>query len=246
MIRDHGHDPAAIAARLEAERRPEVVSDAVLGGIDGCITTFALVAGSVGAGFSAQVALVLGFANLLADGFSMAVSNFEALRAEHEYHAAVRRLEERHIEHSPAGEREEVRQIFAAKGFDGEVLEAIVRTITEDRVLWVETMLSEEHGLKPAPGSPWRAATVTFVAFAVAGATPLLPFFVPGLGPDARFTWSALAAAVTFFLIGSLKSLVFAQPVLRAGLSTLLTGGAAAALAYLTGFLLQEVFAITP
>lgn len=244
MKLEHAHDPEAIAERLSAASRPQVVSDAVLGGIDGCITTFALVAGTVGAGFDTVVALILGFANLLADGFSMAVSSFEALKAEREFATALRRLEERHIEHAPAGEREEIRQIFARKGFSGDILEAIVGTITEDRGLWIETMLSEEHGLKRTPSEPWRAAGVTFAAFCAAGAMPLLPFFVPGLTPGQQFAWSATAAAATFFLIGTLKSLVFAQASLRAGLGTLLTGGLAAALAYLTGVVLRDVFGI--
>jgi hypothetical protein len=45
-----------------------------------------------------------------------------------------------------------------------------------------------------------------------------------------------------FFSIGMLKSLVFAKPLLRSGLYTLLTGGAAASLAFLTGSLLQQFF----
>lgn len=244
MRLEHAHDPDAIVERLNAAARPQVVSDAVLGGIDGCITTFALVAGTVGAGFGTDVALILGFANLFADGFSMAVSSYEALKAEREFADAVRQLEERHIEHVPAGEREEIRQIFARKGFSGDILEAIVTTITDDRVLWIETMLSEEHGLKRTLSEPWRAAGVTFVAFCAAGVMPLLPFFVPGLAPVQQFAWSTLAAAVTFFLIGTLKSLVFARPWLRAGCATLATGSLAAGLAYTTGVVLREVFGI--
>lgn len=72
------HQPTAVRNRLAAPARASTLPDAVLGGIDGCVTTFAVVSGAFGAGFSPQVALVLGFANLLADGFSMAVSNYEA------------------------------------------------------------------------------------------------------------------------------------------------------------------------
>jgi vacuolar iron transporter family protein len=241
---DHDHEPAAIAERLDAQARPQIVSDAVLGGIDGCITTFALVAGTIGAGFTREVALILGFANLLADGFSMAVSSYEALKAEREFADAVRREEERHIEDVPAGEREEIRQIFARKGFSGEVLETIVDTITEDRALWIETMLREEHGLRSSANEPWRAAGITFLAFCAAGAMPLLPFFVPGLAPGEQFAWSTVAAGVTFFLIGALKSLVFARQWFAAGIGTLLTGGLAALLAYLTGVILRDLFGI--
>lgn len=238
------HQPDAIEKRLSAANKPQTISDAVLGAIDGCITTFAVVAGAFGAGFSASVALILGFANLLADGFSMAVSNYEAGKAQLEYREQARRMEEEHIDRVPAGELEEIRQLFHMKGFAGEILEAIVETISQDRQLWIETMLVEEHGLQKADISPWRSAAVTFATFLLAGSIPLLPLLASGLDTRWQFILSAVLAAAVFFSIGMLKSLVFARPVLRAGLGTLLTGGAAAALAYLTGHLLQQAFGV--
>ena len=74
------HQPENIAQRLKQPPKTQNVSDAVLGGIDGCVTTFAVVAGATGAGFSPMVAITLGFANLFADGFSMAISNYEAIK----------------------------------------------------------------------------------------------------------------------------------------------------------------------
>ncbi|UTW06598.1 VIT1/CCC1 transporter family protein [Pseudomonas benzenivorans] len=238
------HQPEVIAKRLNTGNRSQDISDAVLGAIDGCITTFAVVSGAFGAGFPASVALILGFANLLADGFSMAVSNYEAIKAQREFREQTRRMEEEHIDRVPDGEQEEVRQLFRQKGFEGETLEAIVETISQDRELWVETMLVEEHGLQKTEASPWRSAAVTFATFIFAGAIPLLPYFVPGLPLPWQFGLSAGLAAAVFFAIGMLKSLVFTKPLLISGLSTLLTGGTAAALAYLTGYLLRQAFGI--
>lgn len=132
------HHPDNIRARLSQEPKRQNISDAVLGGIDGCITTFAVVSGTLGAGFPSSVALILGFANLFADGFSMAVSNYESSKAEQEFAESIRQSEEQHIEAFPEGEREEVRQIFAAKGFDGDILEQIVTTITADKNVWLD------------------------------------------------------------------------------------------------------------
>lgn len=238
------HQPEAIEKRLNTANKPQTISDAVLGAIDGCITTFAVVAGAFGAGFPASVALILGFANLLADGFSMAVSNYEASKAQLELREQARCMEEEHIDRVPNGELEEIRQLFHMKGFAGEVLEAIVATISQDRQLWVETMLVEEHGLQKADISPRRSAAVTFATFLLAGSIPLLPLLASGLNMRWQFILSSVLAAAVFFSIGMLKSLVFAKPILRAGLGTLLTGGAAAALAYLTGHLLQQAFGV--
>lgn len=245
MIADHDHDPVAIASRLREETQAPLIADAVLGAVDGCITTFALAAGAVGAGYGADVVLILGAANVLADGFSMAVSNYEAIKSDREFADAVRNQEERHIARDPDGEREEIRQIYAAKGFDGDTLDAIVRTITADHALWVETMLREEYGLRRTEYAPVRAATVTFAAFLVAGAMPLLPFLAHGFAIDEQFAAAVLAAAVTFFAIGTLKSYVLAQPMLRAGLTTLLTGSAAAGIAYATGWALRALVGVS-
>jgi VIT1/CCC1 family predicted Fe2+/Mn2+ transporter len=239
------HHPEQVRRRLLQKSGNSPVSDAVLGAIDGCVTTFAVVAGAYGAGFPATVALVLGFANLLADGFSMAVSNYESVRAQQEYIDSVRRTEERHIDHIPAGEQEEVRQIYAAKGFEGQLLEDIVQRITSDRDLWLATMLMEEHGLQSAPANPWRAGITTFAAFIAVGMIPLVPLMLPALAPAQQFLASALLAALMFLAVGMLKSLVLNKPVLRAGVQTLLTGGTAAALAYGAGAVLQNLFGVS-
>jgi VIT1/CCC1 family predicted Fe2+/Mn2+ transporter len=169
------HSPEAIRGRLAGLRQHSYLGDAILGGIDGCVTTFAVVAGTVGGGFPNIVAIVLGFANLLADGFSMAVSNYQNTKSQRDLVEEARRTEEQHIEHIPKGEQEEIRQIFASKGFEGVILEKIVEVITQDRRLWVDTMLTEELGLQIEGPRPVRAALVTFGAFFAVGIIPLLP-----------------------------------------------------------------------
>lgn len=235
------HQPQVIEQRLSGQFEQQNLSHAILGAIDGCVTTFAVVAGTVGAGLPASVALIMGFANLFADGFSMAVSNYEAIKAERQLRDEARHMEEEHIDRVPEGEREEIRQVFRKKGFNGAILEAIVATISQDRQLWIETMLTEEYGLQKIDLSPVKAAAVTFSTFLLAGSLPLLPLLISALSTNQQFVLSALLAATVFFSIGMLKSLVFAKPILRAGLSTLLTGGAAASLAYLTGYLLRQL-----
>jgi VIT1/CCC1 family predicted Fe2+/Mn2+ transporter len=238
------HSPEAIRARLVGLRQHSYLGAAILGGVDGCVTTFAVVAGTVGGGFPNIVAIVLGFANLLADGFSMAVSNYQNTKSQRELVEEARRTEEQHIEQIPMGEQEEIRQIFASKGFEGAVLEKIVEVITQDRRLWVDTMLTEELGLQIEGPRPLRAALVTFGAFFAVGIIPLLPFLLPMLTPAQRFSLSAVVTALAFFGIGMMKGLVLQRSVYRAGLETLLIGGAAAALAYLVGVWLRRIFGV--
>ena len=212
----------------------------VLSGIDGCVTTFAVISGAVGAGFPASVAIILGFANLTADGFSMAISNYESIQAQRDFVAGLRAMEERHIDEVPQGEREEIRSIFSNKGFSDSTLEEIVNTISQDRHLWVETILAEEYGLQKHVPDPLRSALTRFISFILVGAMPLIPFLLPSLEMKSRFIASLLIVGLVFFMIGMLKSLVFNRPALMSGISTLIKGGLAASLAYLTGYLLQQ------
>ncbi|WP_444923926.1 VIT1/CCC1 transporter family protein [Microbulbifer sp. DLAB2-AF] len=235
------HRPERIHARLGREPKSQRVSDFVLGAIDGCVTTFAIVAGAFGAGFSESVVLVMGFANLIADGFSMAVSNYEAVSVEREQAAAATRIEREHIALVPEGEREEIRQIFHRKGFRGQVLDEIVTTITANRQLWIETMLAEEYGISRTKRKPLGSALVTFFAFIGMGTVPLLPYLLSPLNSSQQFYSSVILAALTFFAIGLCKGLVFSQKVWMAGFKTLVFGGGAAALAFAVGFFLRDL-----
>jgi VIT1/CCC1 family predicted Fe2+/Mn2+ transporter len=238
---EHEHTTEAIQQRIAAQNEHGMLGDFVLGAVDGAITTFAIVTGSAGAGLSAGVALVLGVANVLADGLSMAIGNYLKTRADQQMVGRYRRMEERHIDRAPEGERAEIREIFASKGFSGDVLESIVDTITSDRRRWVEVMLVEEWGLPVQIGSPLRAGTVTFAAFVLAGLVPLLPLIFSGwIATRQTFLISAVATAVTFVGIGAVRGHVADQPKLVTIAETLLTGGVAAAVSFLVGNLLQQ------
>jgi VIT1/CCC1 family predicted Fe2+/Mn2+ transporter len=233
---EHEHSAAAIEQRLAAGPRQNYLRDWIYGGIDGSVTTFAVVSGVAGARLPSWIILVLGFANLFADGFSMAASNFLGTKAEHDDLRRIQAIENRHIDLVPEGEREEVRQIFRARGFAGADLARVVQFVTSDRQLWVRTMLTEEYGLPQSLRSPWIAAVCTFSAFLVCGLIALLPYLIQTNHPLAL---SGLMTAVVFFAIGSVKSRWSTASWLSSGLSTLLVGIIAAGLAYATGILMK-------
>lgn len=236
------HTPERIRERLDAESA-NYLSDFIYGAIDGTVTTFAVVSGVAGAGLSSGIVIVLGLANLVGDGFSMAASNFLGTRADKQLADKARSDEARQIEQYPEGEREEVRQIYAKKGFEGEDLERVVEVICADKDRWVDTMLSEELGLHLSPRSPVRAAVATFVAFMLIGFVPLFPFTMQLVAAPVEnpFFWSCIFTGIAFFSVGAAKSRFVQQHWFWAGCETLLLGGSAALLAYIVGSLLRGV-----
>jgi VIT1/CCC1 family predicted Fe2+/Mn2+ transporter len=235
------HRPAAVAARLAEPPRPSYLRDMVYGAIDGTVTTYAVVAGVAGGGLDAPVVLVLGTANLVADGFSMAVANYLGVRSEERRRNRIQRDEERHIELVPAGEREEVRQLLARDGLSGELLDEATKAVTSDRQRWVDMMMAREHGFAAVRADPVRAAAATFLAFAVVGLLPLLAFVVdalPGTSVESPFAWATALAAVAFVVVGAVEGVVVDEPPARSAIRTLAIGGSAAALAYAVGLAL--------
>jgi len=238
------HTKEAIRKRLKQGPKHSYLKDFIYGAIDGTVTTFAVVAGVAGAQLSHKIVIILGLANVLGDGFSMAVSNFLGTRAEQELKAKAEAEEKMHIALVPEGEKEEVRQIFAAKGFQGEDLNRIVTVITSDVKLWLNTMVQEELGLGATGASPFRAALYTFFAFISIGLFPLLSFILAFFFANLQFDpfrWSMCITGAAFFIIGAFKSRFVSKKWYTSGLETFFVGGCAALLAYIVGVLLKGI-----
>ncbi len=234
---EHDHTPGAIAERLADPPDPSYLRDWVLGGIDGAVTTFAIVAGVAGAGLSYSIVIILGVANLIADGISMAAGNYSGVKAENDDYQRLREMERRHIARTPDGEREEVRQIFAGKGFAGDDLERAVDVITADEERWIDFMLTEEFGLPKGARPPLPAAAATFSAFVICGAVPLIPYF---FGASRSFLFATVGAGLVFFVIGALKSRWSTAPWWASGAETFAIGAVAASAAYYIGDFLEK------
>ncbi len=218
------------------------ISDFVFGGIDGAVTTFAVVSGVEGASLSPSIVLILGFANLLADGFSMAVGNYMSLKSTREYVQRAKRVEEAHIDEEPEKEKHEIREIFREKGFAGKQLDDAVEIITSDRRIWIDTMMKEELGIIEEQKSPLKGSIVTFFAFNVIGIIPLLAYLFSRYFDSINaqtFPISILLTSCALFIVGSIKGKIVETNWVISGIGTLLMGGAAAAIAYLVGHILK-------
>ncbi len=238
MKLEHEHTPVEIAKRISAGPKANYIQDWVYGGIDGAITTFAIVAGAIGADLSYRVVLILGCANLLADGFSMGAANYSGTKAESDNYNRLREMEERHVDVNPEGEREEIREIYRLKGFHGSRLESIVALITHHRETWIKTMLLEEHGQSIILRSPLIAGITTFIAFVICGVVPLIPYIF-GISNAAIIATSL--TVMVFFGIGSIKSFWSTVHWSKSGFETTIIGLFAAGIAWGVGYFLQSI-----
>ena len=214
--------------------------DFIYGSIDGAVTTFAIVAGVIGAGLSPGIILILGFANLFADGFAMAAANYQATKAKMEFIDMKQKQEEWEIDNLKDQEKEEIRTIYREKGFKGQLLEDIVRIITSRRKVWVDTMMKEELGLIKDDKKPINSSASTFIGFNTIGVIPLIPFVVFLIFDfditSNAFFYSILSVIVAFFLVGMIKGKIVKKSMIQSGISTIIIGSVAAAVAYLVGY----------
>jgi VIT1/CCC1 family predicted Fe2+/Mn2+ transporter len=226
------------------QRFQEYLSEFVYGGIDGSVTTFAVVAGATGGGLDSSVVIILGFANLIADGFSMSVGAYLSHKSEQQNYQKHQRIEYWEVDNMPEEERQEIREIYAKKGFEGELLEQIVAKITEDKNRWVDEMMKEELEMLPASKSAFMTALVTFISFLIVGFIPLSVYVWDYViaQVDSLFWLSSVLTMLAFVGIGWLKSLATQSSQWKSIAETLLLGVAAASLAYLVGNVLERLF----
>ena len=150
----------------------------MLGGLDGIVTTFAVVSGATGGGLGTDVILVLGFSNILADALSMGVGDALSSKAEQEYVLAEKDRETWEMENYPEGEIQEMIEIFTEKGMTKEDSEMIMQKYAEYPELFVEFMMNFELDLQipNQDDNPWKSGFVTFCSFIFFGLFPLLGY----------------------------------------------------------------------
>jgi VIT1/CCC1 family predicted Fe2+/Mn2+ transporter len=223
------------------------IEDFVYGATDGAVTTFAIVAGVVGASLSPSIVIILGFANLFADGFAMAVGNYLSTRSRIEYIERERNRQNKEVQDRPEYKISEIKSIYSEKGFKDELLENLTKVIVSNRNIWVDVLMKEKIGMSDIKDeNPIFKAITTFIAFNVVGVIPLIPFiflFVinnpPGFTTSNIFIYSIIFTALSFFCIGFITGRVVKKSPLKSGLVTLIIGGIAALVSYLVGTLLS-------
>lgn len=214
------------------------VRDFVYGGLDGSVTTFAVVAGSQGADLSNVVVIILGFANLFADGFSMAVGKYSSDRAELERIQKVRRLEQAASKNNPQQLRSDIQSIMEEHGLRGECVDCATSAILTNHKGVTDLLMKHKFNIVDESIYPVKSSLTTFFAFNVVGFIPMIAYVFSQNVID-KFYLAAILTLAAFFTVGAIKSKFTDKSWLMSGLGTLMMGGAAASVAYAVGYLLR-------
>ena len=243
------HELAVI--RKDAEERhgsesSKYIGNMVFGGLDGIMTTFAVVSGVAGAQLNPAIIIIMGLANLFGDGFSMGLGAFLSRKSEKEYYDHEYEREAWELANYPEGERQELLEIYLKQGYPPADAQKIVDVKTANKELWLSAMMNEELGLMKDDSSPLGAALTTFFSFLVTGSLPLLVYLAAllfnfTLSATTSFLISVVLSGVALFALGAAKYFVTRRNPFFSGFEMPIVGGCAAGVAYLVGSLLKGI-----
>ena len=198
------------------------IRDIVFGFGDGINTSLGIVAGVGGAVIPADVVILAALIGMFTGAKAMAVQNYLAVKSHREILESEIKREEFEIENMPDKERQEIEQVYRAKGFEGKELEMVVDKITSNKDVWLKTMLTEELGLNlDVIGSPLKGALVMFGSFLLGGILPILPYFVVKAGLISSVTAIVVAIVMSIassFVVGALKAKLAKKNWIKGGI----------------------------
>jgi len=222
----------------DAHRQASSLSDIILGGQDGLVNVLGVVLGVAAATQDTRIILVAGLAATFAESVSMGAVAYTSTLADADVFESERLREHRHIESHPQMEEEEIREIYARKGFQGDLLGRVVETITANRDIWVAVMMAEEHRLEPVDRrGALRAAWVVGLAAIIGSLIPLAPFVFLPVAPS--IITSIVITAMVLFAVGAVKGRMTVGRPVRNGVEMAAIGTVSALVGFAIGALLK-------
>ena len=221
------------------------IRDLVFGFGDGVNTSLGIVSGVGGAAVAADIVILAALIGMFTGAKAMAVQNYLAVKSQREILESEIKREEFEIENLPDKERQEIEDVYIAKGFTGDDLRRVVNKITSDKNVWLKTMLTEELGLNlEIVGSPLKGALVMFGAFLLGGILPILPYFVVKAGFISSSTAIGIAIGLSItssFIVGAMKSRMAKKNWVRGGIEMAGLGTGVALVGYGIGSELNKI-----
>jgi vacuolar iron transporter family protein len=221
------------------------IRDLVFGFGDGVNTSLGIVAGVGGAIIAADVVILAALIGMFTGAKAMAVQNYLAVKSQREILESEIKREEYEMQTIPEKEKEEVEEIYRAKGFEGEELSRIVNKITSNKDIWLKTMLTEELGLNlEILGNPLKGALVMFGSFLLGGILPIIPYFAVKAGLISSIAAIVIAIVISVtssFIVGALKGRMAKKSWIKGGIEMAGLGTGIALVGYGIGSELANV-----
>jgi vacuolar iron transporter family protein len=229
-----------LTPHTEHHHKANWLRDVILGGQDGLVNILGIILGVIAGGGSNTVLLATGFAAAITESISMGAVGYTSSISERDYYSAERQRELEEIETAPEVERREVRKIYAAEGFSGELLERVVDTITANRDSWLATMMDEELHLQPVRTADiLRSSVVITVATLIGHLIPLVPFL--WLARTPAVVLAVVLSALVLFGVGVYSSVTLVGDWRKNGVKMVVIGLGAAAVGFAVGRLFHTL-----
>ncbi|MBS3144378.1 VIT1/CCC1 transporter family protein [Candidatus Woesearchaeota archaeon] len=223
--------------KKEASMHPKggkYIRSLIFGFNDGTVSNLALVAGLSGAMLGSKVVILGGLADMIAGAISMGLGNYIATKSQVEFYRHEYQREKEEIKTVPKLEKKEIEAIYRKKGFKGKELAMVVKRITSNKKRWLKVMMEEEIGVnKKNMENPSAVGWMTFGAFLLAAAIPVLPYFV--LPVKEALILASVTCMSLLFAVGVAKTHYTGRDWLRSGIEMVIIGAIATLASYYLG-----------
>lgn len=233
----------------------EFIKSFVFGGLDGIVSTFALVAGLGGASVNIKTLIAVSLAKILADAFSMGFGEYTSALAELENSGRLRDTQSKAFDELPEGEAKEMITMYTEKGMDNCDALTVVTYLMQYKHLFLEHILVLQHGISGGEDEDrfqaLKQGFVCFLAFVLFGLVPLFGFIIfYAVDGGANVTETTILAiayvltATTLFCMGCIKAkLTGSGSALKSGALMVINGTVAGGSAYVIGEILAVALA---
>lgn len=215
----------------ENHKKENPLRDVILGGQDGLVNALGIILGVMAASSDVKILIATVLAATIAESLSMGAVAYTSALSQRDYYESERRKETEEVEKSPEMEKEEIRRIYEKKGFSGKILEEIVVTITNDKKLWIDTMMSEELKISPVDTKAvLKSSVIVTIATAIGHLIPLSPFFF--VSDSQGLIIAVILSTITLFAVGVYQAVSLVGSWWKSGIRMVIIGLAAAFIGY--------------
>ena len=226
--------------RINHNSLGSTLKDIILGGQDGLVNVLGIVLVMASATQDIRIVIIAGLAATFAESISMAAVAYTSVKAALSYYKSQLEHEKGELKKMPRREKALVRKIYAAKGFEGQLLNKVVQKIISNPKVWLNTIMTDHLGMSPSMyQQPVMSACIVGFSAVIGSLIPLIPFtFLP---IQTAILWSVIISTIVLFVTGAIKAKLTIGDWKKSGAEMAVVGMSAAFIGYFLGRLLGAI-----